>query len=88
MLQKAFPSFKYVLRGFVSAILIYPRLPQISSLCHISDDIVRSLFMIWSHILMTKHKSIKFFCALTSRPNSLPAYSVDSVLNQMGYFLA
>jgi hypothetical protein len=60
ILQQAFPSFKYVLQDFLSAILIYPRLPQISSLCHISDDFVTSLFMIWSHILVTRLKNIKF----------------------------
>jgi len=60
MLQQAFRSFKCVLHGFLNAILIYPRFPQISSPCHIYDDFVRSLFMIWSHILATINKSIKF----------------------------
>jgi hypothetical protein len=46
MFQQAFPSFKYVLHGFVSANLTYPLLSQISSLYHISDDFVKSLFMI------------------------------------------
>lgn len=60
MLQQAFRSFRYVLHGFLNAILIYPKFPQISSLCHIHDEFVRSLFMMWSHILETGNKSIKF----------------------------